>query len=83
MASRGALRPKSVEERFQALAGDGDSQSLLYLAKAKLGYEPHEWEALPWWQQAVYEAGLRAEFMKDDEDGEVDPAALGITMRTA
>lgn len=26
-----------------------------------LGLRPHEWDRLPWWEQAIYQEGLHAE----------------------
>lgn len=54
----GADQAKKDNPRYEKLTG-GHALDY-YLARRYFHYEPHEWDALPWWQSLMYIEGLEA-----------------------
>ena len=69
--------PPATDARYEALTGGRSNRIVLYLAKRRLGYNPDEWEALPWHWQRLYVEGFIAEGKANsgepDDEEVVDP----------
>jgi hypothetical protein len=59
--------PKSLDERYEALAGDEDERVTRYLFRRHLGVGATEYDAMPWWERRLYIEGLVREFPSEEE----------------
>lgn len=79
MAARrtGRRRPKRLEERYEALAGDEQERIILYVFRRRfqMGYE--EVRSLPWWYKRCLIEGLAVEFADPNADEDVVIDATG------
>ena len=87
MAHPGAHRPKSVEDRYEALTA-GFDPIVWYLFRRRLGLSMADVRALPWHELRVLVEGILWEFAEDEGDAPAagtsdDLAALGLTQGTA
>lgn len=88
MALCGVPRPKRIEPRYEALAGDLNERRTRYLLKRHLGVEPEDAAKLPWWKRKLYVEGLLWEFADQDETEQLDGsqeslAGQGFTVNSA
>jgi hypothetical protein len=63
----GLFRPKSLDERYEALAGEEDERMTYYMARRHLGFDRESFDALPWHERRSYIEGLELEFGGDDD----------------
>ena len=58
--------PKTFERRYAGLTEE--RKNLYFVFRRHLGYEPHEVDAMPWWQLRMFCEKLNEEFAPPDED---------------
>lgn len=78
MAVLGVPRPKRLEGRYEALAGDYNERRFRYLLRRHLGVEPEDVPALPWWKRRLYVEGLTWEFGDGEQTEYVDNSLDGL-----
>ena len=82
----GRYRPKRLEDRYEALAGDEQERIILYVFRRRFQMGFEEVRSLPWWYKRCLIEGLAVEFGDPDADEVVDAtspdalAALGVTV---
>lgn len=81
--------PDKLDERYEAIPAE--RRFKLYLAKRYFNMSPEQWDDTPWWLQATYIEGLRAEGVirnGDDDEESYDespgknPRDIGELTRT-
>ncbi len=68
----GRRRPKRLEDRYEALAGDADERNVLYIFRRRLGMGVDDVRALPWYEKRLLLEGLYQEF-RDPDAEDVEP----------
>jgi hypothetical protein len=86
MAVRELLKPYATDLRYEELTGGLERRQVHYLLKRRLGYEPEEVEAMPWYRERMWLEGVMWEATGFKEDQSTahdldDLAAMGITVR--
>lgn len=66
MADEKRGRPKSLDRRYGRLSED--KKNTYFAVKTHLGYEPEEWEELPWWKQRMWVEKLNEKFATPEDD---------------
>lgn len=79
----GVARPKSLDERYEALAPESE-WLCQFLAWRDLGIQPEDWlNATPWWKKRLALDGWRATgILESEERAVVTPEQLGLTVKT-
>lgn len=68
--AHGGTGPKSLEERYDALVGDEEERTTLFLLWRKGGLRAVEVVEMPWWERRLYVEGLIAETERENDGGD-------------
>jgi hypothetical protein len=67
--------PKSLEDRYEEVAGDADERRTLYAVRKFLGFSIREWREMTWWERRLYIEELNRDQPWNDGAQKVDTGA--------